>query len=61
MGRNYFSKHGGPYFINDGLTRHSDTNVKPSNKKDIATFVCLSIGMLGILFIVNMVIIKSFN
>jgi len=24
MGRNYFSKHGGPYFINDGFTRHAD-------------------------------------
>jgi hypothetical protein len=24
MGRNHFSKHGGPYFINDGVTRHAD-------------------------------------
>ena len=30
MGRNYFSKHGGPYFINDGFTRHAEESVKPS-------------------------------
>jgi hypothetical protein len=31
MGRNYFSKHGGPYFINDGF--HSQTP-KTFNQKD---------------------------
>ena len=39
MGRNYFSKHGGPYFINDGVSKHHDHNtpgyihedIKPSN------------------------------
>jgi len=61
MGRNYFSKAGGPYFVNDGLSRHSETNTKPSNKKDIITFICGSGVILGILFIVNVVIIKSFN
>jgi hypothetical protein len=25
MGRNYFSKHGGPYFINDGFSHHSES------------------------------------
>jgi hypothetical protein len=24
MGRNYFSKHGGPYFRNDGFSRHPE-------------------------------------
>jgi hypothetical protein len=24
MGRNHFSRAGGPYFINDGFTRHAD-------------------------------------
>ena len=24
MGRNYFSKHGGPYFINNGFSKHHD-------------------------------------
>lgn len=39
MGRNYFSKHGGPYFINEGISRHHDhhkpghthEDIKPSN------------------------------
>jgi hypothetical protein len=61
MGRNYFSKHGGPYFINDGFSHHSENNPKPSNKKDILVFVCGSIVVLGILFIVNLSIIKSFH
>jgi hypothetical protein len=61
MGRNYFSKHGGPYFINNGFSRHSENDNKPSNKKDIITFICGSGVILVILFIVNVVIIKSFN
>jgi hypothetical protein len=32
MGRNHFSKHGGPYFINDGFSRHSDNEPAPLNK-----------------------------
>jgi hypothetical protein len=24
MGRNYFSKHGGPYFMNNGFSKHHD-------------------------------------
>jgi hypothetical protein len=60
MGRNYFSKYGGPYFINDGFTHHTEDMPKPSNKKDIIPMVCLSLGVIGILFIVNLVIIKSF-
>jgi hypothetical protein len=34
MGRNHFSQHGGPYFINDGFSKHSHTHeeVKPSNR-----------------------------
>jgi hypothetical protein len=43
MGRNYFSKHGGPYFINDGLSKHThhhdDTN---HNKPDyVAIFIAI--------------------
>jgi len=52
MGRNYFSKHGGPYFINDGVTRHADKpHIKP--EKDllylsIAGFVImLSVSAIG--------------
>jgi len=29
MGRNYFSKHGGPYFINDGFSKHTEESLKP--------------------------------
>lgn len=49
MGRNYFSKHGGPYFINDGVSQHdhhtpghTHEDIKPSN---------LIYGLLGILCI----------
>jgi len=61
MGRNYFSKHGGPYFINDGFSNHKENNTKPSNKKDIITFICGSGVILGILYIVNLVLIKLFS
>jgi hypothetical protein len=65
MGRNYFSKYGGPYFINDGFTHHSqpkpEEDTKPDNKKDIKKVVCLSLGVLGILYMVNLLIIKLFN
>jgi hypothetical protein len=61
MGRNYFSKAGGPYFVNDGFSRHSENSPKPSNKKDIITFICGSGVILGILFIVNLVLIKLFS
>lgn len=51
MGRNYFSRHGGPYFINEGVSKHHDhhtpghihEDIKPSN---------LIYGLLGILAIV---------
>lgn len=42
MGRNYFSKHGGPYFINDGFSRHSD--IKPS-QPDKGLLSILLIGL----------------
>jgi hypothetical protein len=36
MGRNHFSQQGGPYFINDGFSRHdrhhTHEEVKPSNR-----------------------------
>lgn len=41
MGRNYFSKHGGPYFINDGFSRHSD---KPYIKPDKGFFYFIVAG-----------------
>jgi hypothetical protein len=47
--------------MNDGFSKHSETDPKPDNKKDIQLFVCGSIGILGILFMVNLLIIKLFN
>jgi hypothetical protein len=29
MTRNHFSRHGGPYFINDGLSSHNEEDIKP--------------------------------
>ena len=52
MGRNYFSKHGGPYFINDGFTRHAD---KPYVKPDKGFFYFIAIG-----FVIALGIIGSF-
>ena len=61
MGRNYFSKAGGPYFVNDGFSRHAENSPKPSNKKDIQLFACGAVGILGILYIGNLLLIKLFN
>lgn len=41
MGRNYFSKYGGPYFMNDGVTRHAD---KPYNEPDKGFFYFILSG-----------------
>jgi hypothetical protein len=34
MGRNHFSQQGGPYFINDGFSKHDrhHEDIKPSNR-----------------------------
>jgi hypothetical protein len=61
MGRNYFSKHGGPYFVNDGFSRHSESIHKPDHKKEMKLFAFGCIGILGMLFIVNLLLIKLFN
>lgn len=39
--RNHFSKHGGPYFINDGYTHHEDipNTIKPG--KDLFYFITI--------------------
>jgi hypothetical protein len=58
MGRNYFSKHGGPYFINDGLSKHHDhDHNEPSNhehiKPDSNLFYGFVIGFLSLLLIIG--------
>jgi len=52
MGRNYFSKHGGPYFMNDGFSRHAD---KPYNELDKGLFYFIAIG-----FVIALSAIGSF-
>jgi hypothetical protein len=45
MGRNYFSKHGGPYFINDGLSRHTHSHDHSDDiKPDKTLFLSVIIG-----------------
>lgn len=52
MGRNYFSKHGGPYFINDGFTRHAD---KPYDTPDKGFFY-----FIASVFVIGLVTIGTF-
>ena len=44
MGRNYFSKHGGPFFINDGFSGHTEkAYVKPD--KGFFYFIAIGFGI----------------
>ena len=52
MGRNHFSKYGGPCFVNDGLSKHDHSHDTQDVHKDIKpdknifytiTIVCLSL------------------
>jgi hypothetical protein len=60
MTRNHFSKHNGPYFINDGLSHHVPTkpqeDIKPDKK--VFHFVIL---MFGILLTTIGVVLYSFH
>ena len=51
MGRNYFSKHGGPYFINDGLSRHAE---EQATKPDKGFFYIIVSGFVIALFTIGM-------
>jgi hypothetical protein len=44
MGRNYFSKHGGPYFINDGLSKHHDHNNSEADGSERALILSVCLG-----------------
>ena len=49
MGRNHFSKHGGPYFIHDGFSKHTHSHEDPNDiKPDKKLFYSIAIGF-GIL------------
>ena len=51
MGRNHFSKHGGPYFINDGVSRHAD---KPYKTPDKGFFYLILSGFVIALSVIGM-------
>jgi hypothetical protein len=54
MTRNYFSKHGGPYFINDGLSGHChEEDIKP----DKGLFIFIAIGFVTLLVTIGIVLI----
>jgi hypothetical protein len=59
MGRNYFSKHGGPYFINDGLSKHTHHHDDPNHIKPDYVSVFIAIGFVTItvgFFILNVIL-----
>jgi hypothetical protein len=61
MGRNYFSKKGGPYFINDGFSNHDHDHKPGSNHQDIKPdpnlFYGLIIGFLSLLAIIGIALV----
>jgi hypothetical protein len=61
MGRNYFSKHGGPYFINDGFTHHAkpQSPVQPEGyiKPSPNLFYGLTIGFLSLILTIGIALV----
>lgn len=61
MGRNYFSKHGGPYFINDGFTRHEHDHKPDSPHEDIKPspnlFYGLTIGFVSFILVIGTLLV----
>jgi hypothetical protein len=55
MGRNYFSRHGGPYFINDGLSKHTHSHDEPHDIKP--DYVSISIAIGFITMVVSLLIV----
>ena len=57
MGRNYFSKHGGPYFINNGFTSHkpdlSDEDIQLSPN----LFYGLTIGFVSTILAIGIALV----
>ena len=59
MARNHFSKHGGPMFINNGLSRHDHSHKDPEDiKPDKALFLSITIGFV-LMFTVIVAVITS--
>jgi hypothetical protein len=49
MGRNYFSKHGGPYFINDGFNSQTSKTSIEKDKENQKFFYCLTLSCLFVI------------
>jgi hypothetical protein len=54
MGRNYFSKHGGPYFINDGFSHHKETSSQEDIKPDPKLFYGLCVAFISLIVIIGL-------
>jgi hypothetical protein len=61
MVRNHFSKHGGPYFINDGFTHHAkpESPVKPEGyiKPDIKAFYGLTAAFILVILGIGLALV----
>jgi hypothetical protein len=58
MGRNYFSKAGGPYFINDGFSKHTHSHEDPNHiKPDTNLFYGLTLSFLSLLAIISITLL----
>ncbi len=59
MGRNYFSKYGGPYFINDGFTHHNDPKPEDEGfiKPDPNLFYGLTIGFVSVILVIGTLLV----
>jgi hypothetical protein len=61
MGRNYFSKHGGPYFINDGFSRHTHHHDDPNDiKPDQTLFYGLLLGFVSVILAIGITLTVLF-
>jgi len=57
MGRNHFSKHGGPYFINDGVSHHDDHDLNDNNKLDQNLFYGLTLLFLSLILTIGVTLV----
>jgi hypothetical protein len=53
MGRNYFSKQGGPYFINDGFSKHEDHEYIPNTNLDLNLLYGLTTMIVSIILVIG--------
>ena len=54
MGRNHFSNKGGPYFINDGFSKHTHNHNDPNDiKPDTKVFYTLTLGFVSAIVLIG--------